>query len=57
MDSAPCDQACKRRIGDTTGSLGVLQGLPAVRSQEEKRDFLLPLTAVKGKKNEVRYRY
>jgi len=32
---------------------GVLQVLPVVRSEEEKRNFLLPLTAVKGKKNEV----
>jgi hypothetical protein len=30
--------------------------LPAVRSEEEMRDFLLPLTGVKGKKIEVRYR-
>jgi hypothetical protein len=35
---------------------GVLQALPAVRNEEEMRDFLLPLTGVKGKKNEVRRR-
>ncbi len=52
-----CGQVCKRSICDTTKSRGVLQALPAVRSKEEKRDFLLPLTAVKGKKGEVRRRW
>ena len=40
----------QRRIGDTTESLGITQGLPAVRSEEEMRNFRLPLTGVKGKK-------